>query len=61
MRDLLWFGAYSLAACGAFALVLLTRHVLLSGLVAAVVFGCIYLGLTVGEHEQQRVLAGGSP
>ena len=61
VRDLLWFGAYSLLACGALALVLLTGNVLLAGLIAAVIFGSIYLGFRVGEHEQERILAGGSP
>ena len=61
VQDLLWFAAYALTACGAFALVLLTGNVLLSGLIALVFFGCMYLGIRVGEHEQERVLAGVSP
>lgn len=59
--DLLWFGVYSLAACGALGLVILARNILLSTVIAVVLFSCVYLGLALGEHEQQRALSGGSP
>jgi hypothetical protein len=59
--DLSWFGAYTLAACACLALVLFLHNILVSGLIAVGIFACIYLGLTVGEHEQRRVLSGGLP
>jgi hypothetical protein len=59
--DAAWFGVFILGAAASFALILGTRNILLSCVVAGGVLLCILLGLKVREHEQLRVLAGGSP
>jgi hypothetical protein len=59
--DILRFGVFTLGAGACLALLLLTRNVLLSGCITVGLFFCIYVGLTVTEHEHRRVLAGSHP
>ncbi|MGA2933744.1 MAG: hypothetical protein ABSD81_01145 [Methanomicrobiales archaeon] len=59
-KDVAWFGVYTLGASASLALILGIRNVLVSGIITGVFLLCIFFGLTVREHEQQRVLAGGS-
>lgn len=59
-KDVAWFGVYTLGASASLALILGVRNVLISGIIAGGFLLCIFLGLKVREHEQQRVLAGGS-